>query len=177
MKKSIPQFYSNFARYLFQTLDLNERSYIKKMDKIQLNRHSIGLFKKELISKGFIIEESPQPIGEVNFLASKKGKTLKIKVRSISQIGGYIFIEKSKFDVDDQSLYMAVLYLPDNEKESVLYLLPAVDWSKKVYPLSGKDYSKPNQKSLPEWGISYSQKAKDALEAYRFDKVIKLLLL
>ncbi len=143
------------------------------MEKRQLNKYAIELFKNELVKKGYSIEESPQPIGEVNFLAiSRSGRTFKIKVRSIAIIGSYIFIEKSKFDLNDQSLYMAILYLPDNDKEKVLYLIPASDWSKNIYPLSGKNYKKPNQKSLPEWEICYSQKAKDAMEVYRFDKII-----
>lgn len=144
------------------------------MEKVQLNKYAIELFKRAFISNGFSIEESPQPIGEVNFLAfSKSNKTLKIKVRSVTRIGGYIFIEKSKFNTSDPSLYMAVIYKPENKSEQLLYLVPAVNWKKNIYPFSGKDYNKPGQKSSPEWGICYSEKAKDAMEPYRFNIIIK----
>lgn len=65
---------------------------------------------------------------------------------------------------------MALLYLPSNNIDRCLYLIPTIDWGKGIYPLSGKDYI--GKKSEPEWGISYSQKAKDALEPYRFLNMI-----
>lgn len=87
-----------------------------------------------------------------------------------------MFIEKSKFNINDPKLYMALSYIPNNGDERILYLIPAADCGKDIYPLSGKDYGKAGQVSLPEWGISYSQKAKDALEAYRFSNIINKLL-
>lgn len=146
------------------------------MKRRELNKHAIELFKKEFELNGFIIGDSTRPIGEVNFVAnSSNGRTIKIKVRSISQIGGYIFVEKVKFDVEDTELYMAVAYIPSNEEEKILYLIPAIEWTKSIYPFKGKDYQKEGQVSLPEWGIAYSQKAKDAMEPYRFYKVIDSL--
>ena len=46
---------------------------------------------------------------------------------------------------------------------------------KDIYPLKGKDYNKPGQVSEPEWGISFSKKAKDAMETYRFSLIISTL--
>ena len=145
------------------------------MNKIELNRYAITVFEKTFQENGFMIEESPLSIGQVNFLATSKGSgTIKIKVKAITQLGSYIFIEKTKFNIIDPDLYMAVLYKSNNEEEKVLYLIPAAEWGKDIYPFSGKDYNKEGQVSLPEWGICYSQKAKDAMEPYRFSEMIKI---
>lgn len=147
------------------------------MNKIALNKYAISLFEKSFELNGFKIQPSNLPIGQVNFIAiSNNKKELKIKVRAISQNGSYVFIEKSKFNINDSKLYMALSYIPNNGDDRILYLIPAIDWGKDIYPLSGKDYNKAGQVSLPEWGISYSQKAKDALEPYRFSKIINSLL-
>ena len=71
---------------------------------------------------------------------------------------------------------MVLSYILNNGDERIFYLIPAIDWGKDICPLSGKDYGKAGQVSLPEWGISYSQKAKDALEPYRFSSIINKLL-
>ena len=71
---------------------------------------------------------------------------------------------------------MVLSYIPNNGDEKIFYLIPAIDWGKDIYPLSGKDYGKAGQVSLPEWVISYSQMAKDALEAYRLSNIINKFL-
>ncbi len=53
-----------------------------------------------------------------------------------------------------------------------LYLVPATEWANDIYPFKGKDYNKPGQVSAPEWGISFSDKAKDAMEPYRFANML-----
>jgi hypothetical protein len=58
---------------------------------------------------------------------------------------------------------MAVLYIPNNS-ESTMYLVPATEWGRDIYPFKGNDYDKPELLSEPEWGISFSQKAKDAMD-------------
>lgn len=67
---------------------------------------------------------------------------------------------------------MAIPYLPYGENLKDLYLVPATEWGKDIYPFKGRDYNKPGQVSEPEWGISFSQKAKDAMEPYRFSNMI-----
>ena len=143
------------------------------MNKYELNRYAVTLMEKAFQEQGFIIEKSPASVGQVNFHAvSSKGRTLKIKVRSISQRGSYIFVEKTKFNVKDPDLFMAVLYLPYDKEEWIIYLVPAAEWANDIYPFKGKDYNKPGQVSAPEWGISFSDKAKYAMEPYRFANII-----
>lgn len=143
------------------------------MSRVGLNKYAITLAKKAFEERGFMIEDSPAPIGQVNFLAvSGSGRVMKIKVRSISQRGSYIFVEKTKFNIEDPDLYMTVLYIPYDKGGMIMYLVPAAEWGKDIYPFKGKDYKKPGQVSPPEWGINFSDKARDAMEPYRISKMI-----
>jgi len=118
------------------------------MNKHELNKYAITLAEKAFQERGFKIEDSPLSTGEVNFLAvSNSGGTMKIKVKSVSQLGSYIFIEKRRFKIEDPEVYMVVLYIPQEDDEKIIYLIPAA-----------------------EWGISFSKKAKEAMQPYRFTK-------
>lgn len=139
------------------------------MNKHELNKYAITLAEKAFQDRGFKIEDSPLPAAQLDFLAVLSGsKRMKIKVRAISQIGSYVFIPKRKFDIEDPDLHMVVLYIPHEHNERIMYIIPATEWGKDIYPFKGKDYDKPGQVSEPEWGISFSRKAKDAMEPYRF---------
>lgn len=143
------------------------------MNKFELNKSAISVVEESFREQGFMIEESPAPAVQVNFIAvSSSGRTMKIKVRSISQLYSYIFVEKTNFNIKDPELYMTVVYMPRDKDERIIYLIPAIEWGKAIYPFKGKDYKKEGQVSLPEWGISFSNKAKDAMEPYRFSKLI-----
>lgn len=103
-----------------------------------------------LQEQGFMIEESSASIGQVDFLViSCSGRVMKIKVRSISQRGSYIFVKKKKFNIKDPDLYMTVLYIPHDKDERIIYLIPATDW-----------------------GIKFSDKARDVMEPCLFSKMI-----
>ncbi|MFX4263147.1 hypothetical protein ACOBQJ_13245 [Pelotomaculum propionicicum] len=142
------------------------------MNKHEFNKWAVSLVKQAFTEQGFKIENISLPADEADFIAvSSSGKSLKIKVRAISQIGSYIFSLKKKFNIKDPYLYMAVIYVP-KKAEKELYLIPASEWGKDIYPFKGKDYNKPGQSSQPEWGISFSMKAKDAMEPYRFAKIV-----
>ena len=143
------------------------------MNKHDLNKYAISLAEKAFKELAYKIEESSLPKAQVDFLAvSSTGKIMKVKVRAISQIGSYVFNQKRKFNIEDSDLYMVLLYLPRQHDEKFMYLIPATEWGKNKYPFKGKDYNKPGQVSEPEWGISFSMKARDALEGYRFSQMM-----
>lgn len=142
------------------------------MNKYELNKAGIEFAEKMFESHGFSVDRPTITRGPVDFTASLNGRTMKIKVRTTSFIGSYIFMEKRRFNICDTDLFMAVIYIPRNKDEKILYVVPATEWGKDVYPFKGKDYNKSGQTSEPEWGISFSQKAKDAMEHYRFSNII-----
>ena len=144
------------------------------MNKYELNKAGIEFAEKMFESHGFSVDRPTITRGPVDFTASLKDRTMKIKVRTTSFIGSYIFMEKRRFNICDTDLFMAVVYLPSHENEKILYVVPATKWGKEVYPFKGKDYKKLGQISWPEWGLSFSQKAKDAMDPYQFSKIICL---
>jgi len=138
------------------------------MNKYEFNKWAVSVVEQAFIQRGFKVENINLPAAEADFLAvSSSGENLKVKVRAISQIGSYVFSLKKHFNINDFDLYMVIAYIP-NKDEQELYLIPASEWGKDIYPFKGKDYNKPGQKSQPEWGVSFSMKAKAALETYRF---------
>jgi hypothetical protein len=142
------------------------------MNRIETNKLALSLAKKAFQEKGFRIEESSEPDGKVDFLAFSSSSRMKIKVRGVSQIGSAVNVKKLRFNIGDPDLYMVVLYLPIEEAQREIYVVPAAAWGKGIYPFKGRDYTKPGQELEPEWAISFSQKAKDAMEPYRFSKMI-----
>ena len=142
------------------------------MNKYELNQAGIAFAEKMFERYGFSIDRPALTRGPVDFIATLNGRTMKIKVRTASLFDSYIFMEKHRFNICDPDLFMAVVYLPSNEDEKTLYLVPATEWGKDIYPFKGNDYNKPGLKSDAEWGLSLSQKAKDAMESYRFSKIM-----
>ena len=140
------------------------------MNKHEINKAGITFAETLFEKQGFSLDRSLVTKGPVDFIASLKGKIMKIKVRAISQMGSYVFMEKRRFNICDPDLFMAVTYMPHSKDENILYLVPATEWGKNIYPFRGKDY--PGLISEPEWGISFSKKAKDAMEPYRFSNII-----
>lgn len=139
------------------------------MKKHKLYKYAISLAEKAFQDQGFKTEDAHLPAAQVDFLAvSSSSKRMKIKVKAISLIGSYVFIAKRNFNIEDPDLYIALLYIPQDHSERIMYLIPATEWGKDIYPFKGKDYDKPGLVSEPEWGISFSGKAKDAMEPYRF---------
>lgn len=147
------------------------------MNKSELNNHAVNLVEEEFKKHGFKIEESSLPKSQVSLnTISPDGKILKVKVRAISQMGSYIFSRKVNLNIEDPNWFVVIVYMPYDANIKDLYIVPAIEWGKDIYPFKGKDYNKPGQVSEPEWGISFSQKAKDAMESYRFPLMIDKLI-
>ena len=104
---------------------------------------------------------------DVDILATlPNDNIIKIVVRTVSADSQYTWINQKKFDIKDESLYIAALYIRNNiDKE--IYLLPATEWQKAGTPFSTKNYDKPGLISEPEFGINFSQKTLEKLNAFR----------
>jgi len=108
------------------------------VNKHELNKVGIAFVEKMFESHGFSIDRVLVTKGPVDFIASLNGRTMRIKVRAISQIGSYVFMEKRRFNIDDTALFMAVTYIPRNEDEKILYLVPATDMGKGYISFQGQ---------------------------------------
>ncbi len=94
---------------------------------------------------------------------------VEIKVRSLREAdnNNYTFLEKSKFEPRENFFVALVLSYKGQEK---IYLIPSMDWKNPNPNGFLKNYKK-------EWGISISEKSKEELKQYEFDKMIEKLKL
>lgn len=93
------------------------------MNKYELNKAGIEFAEKMFESHGFSVDRPTITRGPVDFTASLNGRTMKIKIRTASFLGCYIFMEKRRFNICDKDLFMAVAYQATKMKKS--YMLPA----------------------------------------------------
>ncbi len=146
--------------------------------KTNSNVMAVSLVKQEFESQGFQVVPSSLSKVKASFsVIMGNDRTIKIKVRVVTAMGSYVFNEKTNFDVRDPDLYMALVYMPNGVAKSIIYLIPATAWTEDrlnngLSIFKGYNYPPP-KKSKPEWGITYSQKAKDKLDAFRFAHEIK----
>lgn len=101
-------------------------------------------------------------------------KAMSIVVRTITPAGHYTWISKDKFDVDDDELYIAAVYI-NTPKEPVIYLLPATAWKRQIYPFLIREYDKPGLISEPEYGIDFNQKSMDELSSFTLPNIMMRL--
>ena len=108
----------------------------REMNKHEINKAGIAFAEKMFESHAFSIDRPPVTKGPVDFIASLNGRTMRIKVRAVSQIGSYVFMEKRRFNICDNDLFMAVAYLPINEDEKILYKVVTF-WNSETFYCKG----------------------------------------
>lgn len=129
----------------------------------ELNRHGIKCSNIDSRNLGYdIVADLPN------------GRELKIIVRVISSLGGYTFVRQNKFDVSDSNLVLAVLYL-QNIQVNEIYFFPASAWSGGNYPFVYYPYDNPELISLPEYGITFSQKTIDLISRFKSPACIPIM--
>ena len=99
----------------------------REMNKHEINKAGIAFAEKMFESHAFSIDRPPVTKGPVDFIASLNGRTMRIKVRAVSQIGSCLFLKKRRFNICYTDLFMAVTYILRNEDEKKLYLVPAAE--------------------------------------------------
>lgn len=142
------------------------------LNPLQLGRYAEYFAKMEFASYGLEIYSSEVDDHGVDFIVKdKNGRFCEIQVKSVRN-KGYVFVQKTKFDISNKNLYLTLL-LFENGKNPDIFLIPSVVWEAPNEVFVDRNYDKPGQKSAPEYGINISQKNYDVLEAFRFEKIIK----
>lgn len=83
--------------------------------------------------------------------------------------------KKSKFDITNKNLYLALLIFNVGEMPEV-FLIPAKAWEVPNEIFVDRTYDEPGQTSKPEWGINLSKKNHSSLENFKFEKIINVFL-
>ncbi|MDX5981234.1 DUF4365 domain-containing protein [Exiguobacterium profundum] len=146
------------------------------LNHLQLGRYAEYYAKMEFASYGCDVYTSEVDDHGVDFvIKDSNNRFCEIQVKAIRN-SGYVFMQKSKFDLTNPNLYLTLL-LFTQDAHPELYLIPNVAWLAPNELFVDRDYDKPGQKSKPEYGLNISRKNKSLLEHYRFDTMIQSFIL
>lgn len=143
----------------------------------RLNKQQVGAYaeyfvKMELTLYGFQVYGTEVDDRGIDFVARhEKSDFIEVQVKSIRS-AGYVFMQKSKFEIRD-SLYLALVLLREDESPD-LYLVPSIRWRSEDKFFVSRDYV--GLKSDPEWGLNLSKKNLLGLSEYRLHKAVDRLI-
>jgi len=145
-----------------------------KLNSLQLGRYAEYFAKMEFASYGFEVYTSEVDDHGVDFIVKDKNKGFcEVQVKSVRG-KGYVFVPKSKFDINKENLYLVLLVF-DQGKLPDVFLVPAKVWKEPNAVFVDRKYDKPGQTSEPEYGINISKKNNGILEIFRFEEVVSEL--
>lgn len=142
------------------------------LNSLQLGRYAEYFAKMEFASYGLEVYTTEVDDHGIDFIVKdKRGRFCEIQVKSKTE-KGYVFMQKSKFDISNKNLYLTLLIFQDGKLPDI-FLIPSVAWEVPNEVFVDRKYDKPGQKSAPEYGINISQKNYDILEIFKFEESIK----
>ncbi len=142
-----------------------------------LTRQKLGAFceyyaKMTLASYGMDIYTAEVDDHGIDFVAEGKNGFLKFQVKS-SRSFNQVTMEKNKFNIEDDSLFLFLMLLFDGEHPHS-YLIPATAWQQGGKLLVSHDCV--GKKSKPSHDVNISRKNMPELEKYRLETRIAFLL-
>ncbi|MEF3309583.1 DUF4365 domain-containing protein [Paenibacillus sp. GYB004] len=146
------------------------------LNSLQLGRYAEYFAKMEFASHGLEVFSSEVDDRGIDFIVKDKmGRFSEIQVKSLRGTG-YVFAQKSKFNISNPNLYMALLIFKEGQMPD-FFLLPSEAWKVPNEVFVDRNYDKPGQTSKPEYGINISNKNYEILEIFKFEESIKDFLL
>jgi hypothetical protein len=143
-----------------------------KLSFLQLEKYAEYFVKMEFASYGMEVYTTEVDDHEIDFIVKdKNGRFCEIQVKSLRG-KGYVFMQKSKFDLTNKNLYLALLIFEVGKMPDV-FLIPAQAWEIPNEMFVDRPYNTPGQKSAPEYGINISQRNYPILEVFKFEYSIK----
>ncbi len=143
------------------------RTIWSELNPIQLGKYAEYYAKMEFTSYGYDVYTSEVDDHGVDFvIKDSAGMFYEVQVKSVCK-SKYVFIQQNKIVLDDKHL-VCLLCFKDGELPDI-YIVPATAWLSPNDALVVRNYSKPGQKSKPEYGINITKKALPLLEPYRAD--------
>jgi len=125
----------------------------------------------EFTSYGFEVFTSEVDDRGIDFIVKDAhGKFSEIQVKALRG-NGYVFAQKSKFNLNNTNLFMALLVFREGKMPDI-FLIPSSAWRSPNRVFVDRDYNKPNQKSDPEYGINISNKNYEILNQYEFEQSV-----
>lgn len=151
---------------------------MQRYDWNHLNKQQVGAYaeyfvKMEFTMHGFQVYRTEVDDRGIDFVVRyERGPFLQVQVKALRSDSGYVFLQKSKFQLADD-LYLALGLLLESQPPK-LYLIPSTVWLAPNTVFVSRDYE--GLKSLPEWGLTVSRNNLAALEQYDFGSQIARLV-
>ncbi len=146
------------------------------LNSLQLGKYAEYFAKMEFASFGLEVFSSEVDDRGIDFIVKDKtGRFSEIQVKSLRGTG-YVFAQKSKFNISNPNLYMALLIFKEGQMPD-FFLIPSEAWKIPNEIFVDRNYDKPGQTSKPEYGINISIKNYEILEIFKFEESIKDFLL
>lgn len=146
------------------------------LQSLQLGRYALSLAKTEFASYGLdVFTSDVDNRGNDFIIKDNTGKFREIQVRSLRG-SGYVFSEKSRFNISNPYLYMAVLIFIQGRMPD-FFLFPTQAWKVPNKVFVDRNYDQPGQTSKPDYGINISKRNYDILKPFSFSETIKEFLL
>jgi hypothetical protein len=149
-----------------------------RFDWAKLNRQQVGAYseyfvKMELTMYGFEVYTTEVDDRGIDFVTRYDGGPfISVQVKSIRKGTNYVFMQKDKFELDE-NLYLALVILTQ-DAEPELYLIPSLAWKVTSSLFVDRDYE--GLKSKPEYGLGLTKQNMDLLDTYQFDRSVEKLL-
>lgn len=142
------------------------------LNSLQMGRYAEYFAKMEFASYGLEVYTTEVDDHGIDFIVKdKQGRFCEIQVKSKTE-KGYVFMQKSKFDISNKNLYLTLLVFQDGKLPDI-FLIPTEVWKSPNEVFVDRLYDKPGQKSAPEYGINISQKNYNVLQMFGFEQSIK----
>ena len=146
------------------------------LNTLQLGRYAEYFAKMEFASYGLEVFSSEVDDRGIDFIVKDKmGRFSEIQVKSLRGTG-YVFAQKTKFNINNPNLYLALLIFKEGRMPD-FFLIPSEAWRVPNEVFVDRVYDKPGQKSKPEYGINISNRNYDILEIFKFEESIKDFLI
>lgn len=139
------------------------------LDHLQVGQYSEYYVKMEFTANGFDVFTSEIDDHGIDFIVKvKNGMYYEIQVKAARlDRTSYVFAKKTKFEIENINLYMALVLLKEDQVPNV-YLIPSKAWATENDLFRDRDYI--GKESAPEWGLNISKKNLYLLEEYTLDK-------
>ncbi|MGO0059481.1 DUF4365 domain-containing protein [Brevibacillus fluminis] len=142
------------------------------LNSLQLGKYAEYFAKMEFASYGLEVFSSEVDDRGIDFIIKDRlGRFSEIQVKSLRGTG-YVFAQKSKFNICNPNLYMALLIFKEGQMPD-FFLIPSQAWKAPNEVFVDRNYDKPGQTSKPEYGINISIKNYHILELFTFEETIK----
>lgn len=137
-----------------------------ELSHLQLGRYAEYYAKMEFASYGYDVYTSEVDDHGVDFVARNpdNGQYYEIQVKAVRNLD-YVYIRKNKMVRSPARLVYLLLF--SNGALPECYVIPSRTWNNPNTLFVERNYDKPGQKSVPEWGINLSKKNLPFLESYR----------